>query len=278
MRLFQKTANVFFGIIGIIGLFMPLFGYTFTLVSGNYSLYTLIQNAVTSDGDGKMLDAFAKYGYKGLVLACIITFIIGAVLMIAGTVLSFTNVSYIAQTCIEALSFAGITTAMVLFNRFAAAVSAGKIPLRAFSDLVSSSGENGLSDILSNVASYFTADSGTTLKLTLGWGAYACVIAAGVMMIISLMFAIFKKRIFEMENFDEKAYKQAKKEKRLARKLKKEDSSVDVETAEDSAVRNPDEEKTSKEEKEPERKYRGVNPNTSKKKLKRLEKEKGKKN
>lgn len=270
MRLFNKVANVFFGLIAAVGLFVPLVGYSAAVVSGNYSFFDLVKNAFTSKSDTgffEILNGLGEYGYKIKAIIMCIALLAGVVLLFALIIVSFTNAGFLTQSILSGLSFAGFVAAMALFNNFAAAIESGAVPISAISGLFSS---DSLGGDLSSIVAGFLAGLGAgtdkqVFSLFLGWGAYILSVMTGIMLVINVLYTVFKKKVYELDGVSEKALAEQKKRKKSKKSA---EPVLEQEAAEPAGVQAEKPAEPSGASK----KGQGVNPNTSKKKLKKRSK------
>ena len=193
-----------------------------------------------------------------------IALLAGVVLLFALIIVSFTNAGFLTQSILSGLSFAGFVAAMALFNNFAVALESGAVPISAISGLFSS---DSLGGDLSSIVAGFLAGLGAgtdkqVFSLFLGWGAYILSVMTGIMLVINVLYTVFKKKVYELDGVSEKALAEQKKRKKSKKSA---EPVLEQEAAEPAGVQAEKPAEPSGASK----KGQGVNPNTSKKKLKK---------
>ena len=102
-------------------------------------------------------------------------------------------------------------------------------------------------------------------SLFLGWVAYILSVMTGIMLVINVLYTVFKKKVYELDGVSEKALAEQKKRKKSKKSAEPSPEQEAAEPAEVQAEKPAEPSGASK-------KGQGANPNTSKKKLKKRRK------
>lgn len=212
MKLTNKVTNVFFGIIAVIGLFMPIVGYSTMLTGDSFNIVDMINflKGIDPNADTSLLSNLGKYGFKEEAVLVAVFFIIMLVCLALTLIFGFINVPVLAITVVTGLGLGSYITAAAAFVKIGAAFVKGIIPVSAITSL-SSTGDAG-GDILSALIGSFASVS----KMGLAAGAYVGIACFAVLFLVNLVFFIFRKRfaLMDGEKPKEKKSKKSKKSKK----------------------------------------------------------------
>ena len=207
MRLTNKVSNVFFSLMGLLSIvFMPVIAYSAALVgSDSFSIYNLIVMAKDSTGTGsfsEILSSFATYGYKSTLLLIIAGFAAAIICMLAIIVLAFIKkIPYIVSAVLSAISLAGAIVADVFLGKLCRGIVSGTLPLSVFTSKQNQS-------FLQQLFGAFTG----VRSANVSYGLVIAIIAIAVMLLINIVFFIFRKKIAELDG--EKPEEKKKKSKK----------------------------------------------------------------
>ena len=195
MKLTNKVTNAFFSIIAVIGLFMPLFGFSTLLVGEEYSLADLIGflKDANFDAEHSLLRALEPYGFKTQAILVAVFFIVMLVCLLALLVLSFINVPYLVRTITSGVGLGAYITAVAFFSKICAAFVKGIIPTSAITSLASGGQDSG--DLLSSLVSSFVS----VQKMGVTTGVYVGIACFAILFLVNLVFVIFRKRFDEAD-------------------------------------------------------------------------------
>ena len=212
MKLTNKVTNVFFTLIGVVALFMPIIGYSTMLTGASYNIVDMFKflDSFDPNADVSLLDNLGQYGYKGVAIAVAVFFVLMLVCLLASLVLGFVNVPYLARAIVTGLGFVSYIVAVVCFLKIGDAFVNGVIPTSAITSLVAT----GDGDVLTSLISSFVSIT----KMGIASGAYVGMVSFGVLFAVNTLFFIFRKRIAQADG--EPAQPQHKKAKR--KRVKKE--------------------------------------------------------
>ena len=216
MKLTIKVTNVFFSVIAIISLFMPIAGYSTLLTGESYNLVDLIKfvREIDPNADTSLLSNLGESGYRGVAIAVVVFFALMLVCLLVTTVLGFMNVPYLARTISAGLGFASYLTAALLFLKIGNAFVAGTIPTSAITSLVATEDANILTSLLTSFVSI--------TKMGLAAGAFVGITCLGILFLVNLFSFIFRKKIAQADGEDINTSKKTKKVKK-AKKSKKQE-------------------------------------------------------
>ena len=213
MKLFNKVTNVFFGLIAVIGLFMPLVGFSTMLMGDSYNLVDIIRMAKDmGGGETSILASLAEYGYQDEAVLAVGCFVLMLVCLLVLLVISVIDVPYAARWIVSGIGFAAYLTAIVSFVRIGNAFVDGVIPVSAITSLL---GEQAQSSLGSLVGSFVAVN-----KMGIAAGAYVGVVCFGVLFVTNTVFFIFRKRFALADGESDKKESKKKKKKNKNKKTK----------------------------------------------------------
>ncbi|MBQ6380478.1 MAG: hypothetical protein IJJ41_02610 [Clostridia bacterium] len=207
MKLTNKVTNVFFALMAVVSLFMPIVGYSTLLTGDTFSLVDFINflKDIDPNADTNLLSNLGEYGYRGLAIAVAVFFVLMLICLLLTLIFGFANVSYLARTIVTGLGFASYVAAVVCFLKIGNAFVSGAIPTTAITSLTAQGEGNFLTALISSFASI--------TKMGIASGAYVGMISFGILLVVNLLFFIFRNKIAQADG-DTKAPKKAKKAKK----------------------------------------------------------------
>lgn len=216
MKLMNKVTNVFFALIAVIGLFMPIIGYSTMLTGASYNIVDMVSFLKSFDPNAEvsLLSNLGTYGFKDEAILAVVFFVLMLVCLLTLLIISFLNVPYLARMIVSGLGLASYIVAVVCYLRIGNAFVNGVIPTSAITSLVASDSENILGSLIGAFAS--------VTKMGLAAGAYVGMVSFGVLFITNTVFFIFRKR-FALADGEEVPEKKSKhKKSKKGKKAKKE--------------------------------------------------------
>ena len=195
MKLTNKVTNVFFTLIGVVALFMPIIGYSTMLTGASYNIVDMF----------KFLDSFDPNADVSLLAVSFFVLMLLCLLLIL--ILGFVNVPYLARMIVAGVGFAAYIAAVVCFLRIGNAFVNGTIPTSAITSLVAAESDNILGSLIGAFA--------TVNKMGIAAGAYVGMVSFGVLFAVNTVFFIFRKRFAQSDGAPEyqKKVKKAKHKK-----------------------------------------------------------------
>ena len=209
MKLTNKVTNVFFTLIGVVSLFMPIIGYSTMLTGASYNSVDMFKflDSFDPNADVSLLDNLATYGFRDEAILAVSFFVLMLLCLLLILILGFVNVPYLARMIVAGVGFAAYIAAVVCFLRIGNAFVNGTIPTSAITSLVAAESDNILGSLIGAFA--------TVNKMGIAAGAYVGMVSFGVLFAVNTVFFIFRKRFAQSDGAPEyqKKVKKAKHKK-----------------------------------------------------------------
>ena len=214
MKLTNKVSNVFFALIGVVALFMPIVGYSTMLTGASYNIVDMFKflDSFEPNADVSLLDNLATYGFKDEAILAVVFFVLMLLCLLLILILGFVNVPYLARMIVSAVGFASYIAAVVCFLRIGNAFVNGTIPTSAITSLVAAESDNILGSLIGAFAS--------VTKMGIASGAYVGMVSFGVLFVVNTVFFIFRKRFAQSDGEPEYQKKNKKEKHKKAKKAK----------------------------------------------------------